>query len=164
MSNLPFWSDDLDCFYYLPDADYITFDDAITKYGINSSTIMQCKAWWNTNIPMDKYMPLLMPADPEKAGRKACLDIYIKRIQQRAEGKECPTPPELVVKAGILVLDRESKAIVGFISNHPLHDALRLMTITDISKMGYVNSFDPGETIQRDPDCVYWDMMEQRYV
>jgi hypothetical protein len=162
MKKLPFWFDTLDLFYYLPEHTMISYQDAVEKYGISTSIIAQCKAWWNTNIPMEGFMPILTPVDDKDAGLKTCLMNFAARLEQRVEGREYPTPPDLEVRTGILILDAETKDVVGYTYNHPNNNSLFIMMVNE---QGFtVKTFEKGEIINRNPNFVYWDMIRSIYV
>lgn len=161
--SLPFWFDDLECLYYIPENSLITLEDAYQNYGVTSQEVMQCKAWWNTNIPMGNFNPILTPCDTKSIGTNACLTNYIERIKQRAEGKMVPTPPELKLSAGIAMLEKETFIIAHIFVNHPDYgkDELKCLDITDNTITG---SWVIGEVISRNPDYLYWSLVEGKYV
>ena len=165
--SLPYWYDKLETFFYIPENNMITLEEAYQKYAITSNQIMQCKAWWNTNIPMDNFLPILIPTDTKDSSFKACLNNFIERIQQRSTGIQMPVPLEVNVKAGIIVLDADNDIITAIIINHP-NDPTNLI-LFNIDNNGHGNynvntPLIPGETIERNESMVYWDMIEQKYV
>ena len=162
MTNLPFWSDDLDLFFYLPENRMLTFEEAVQKEGITSTMILQCKAWWNTNIPMDKFLPVLIPVDTKDDSDSTNLLNFIERVKQRAEGIMYPTPPELHVKIGIVILDKINGNVVGVMINTPNHEneISILANAIDVLSKPYIQ----GEVIPRNNECLYWDMLEHKYV
>lgn len=162
MNNLPFWFDDLECFYYIPEHKIISFEDAVQKYGIMSNTIMQCKAWWNTNIPMDNFLPILIPCDTYDAGLNICLEHFTERIKQRVEGVMCPAPPELHIKLGLVIILKETSQVYGVLINLP--DSPNEVRYMDVTTNNISQSWVVGEVIKRDPDMLYWDMLEGKYV
>jgi len=159
--SLPFWYDGLELFYYLPEHVLITLEQAYNDYGITSEQIMGCKAWWNTNIPMDHFVPTIIPCDNKDAGIDICLTNFIERVKQRAEGKMVPSPPELKVMPGIMALNKE-KEFKGVFINHPNDPSIIRFLEVETNLLN--GTFIAGEVITRDPNHLYWDMIERRYV
>jgi hypothetical protein len=159
--SLPFWFDESECLYYIPEHTLITLEEAYQQYGITSQVVMQCKAWWNTNIPMDHFLPILIPCDNKDAGVDVCLTNFIERLKQRSEGMLCPRPPELKVIPGIAVLSKEHE-FIGFYITHPDTSAvIQYLEVQDNRLSGHLMH---GEIIQRNPDHLYWNMTEGQYV
>lgn len=163
MTNLPFWFDDLEVFYYMPEHVIVTKEELYEKYGLESTELIRCKAWWNTNIPMDKFVPTIVPCKEGDADVDEALMNFLKRVKQRSEGKFMPTPPELNMKAGILIVHKNNPMdIKGFIIHLP-QDASNILRV--FSDGGIVTkTFITGEVMQRDSECLYWDMLEGKYV
>ena len=161
--SLPFWFDDLDCLYYMPEHVLISLEDAYQKYGVTSQEVMQCKAWWNTNLPMDHFVPTLTPCDPMSVGTNICLTNFIERVKQRAEGQMVPSPPELKLTPGIAILNKENLTIEHIYISHPDYDKqeIKCLDITDNTVTG---GWVTGEVIKRNPDYLYWNLVEGKYV
>lgn len=163
--NLPFWFDDLALFYYMPENSIITIEQAYETHGITSTEISTCKAWWNTNLPMDHFVPTLIPCGEKELGTHICLMNFIERVKQRSEGKMCPSPPELKLNANIAILDKETNEVIGFIVNLPEFEKNDLkMFEFENNKHVLTGSFIRGEIIKRDLEHLYWDMIEGKYV
>jgi len=161
--NLPFWDDDLDLFCYLPEYMLISLEDAYQKYGLTPTDITKCRAWWNTNLPMDNFIPSMVPCDPVTPGAKICLLNFVERVEQRVNGEMHPIPPELIVKPGIIILDKELKNFVGCYFNHPESNEIQVIIMNE-GKLIIEKSFSEGEVVQRDTNKLYWDMYERKYV
>jgi hypothetical protein len=161
--NLPFWFDDLDNFYYMPEHAIASMTDLYEKYGITSNEIMQCKAWWNTNLPMDHFVPTIIPGGASNIDPEVCLINFIERVKQRSLGLMCPAPPELNLKPGIIIMEKNTFNIKGMIINLPgtEKDELKHYDIEDKKVSG---SWITGEVIKRNPDFLYWNMIEGKYV
>ena len=160
--NLPFWFDDLDCFYYMPENTIVTLTQLYEDFGITSTEVMTCKAWWNTNLPMDHYVPTIIPCDNFDAGVGTCLNNFIARVKQRSEGVMCPAPPELKLTPGLIILEKNTLKIQGFIiSLPPNNEELKHFDSEDKNISG---SWIANEVIKRNPDFLYWNMIEGKYV
>jgi hypothetical protein len=162
--SLPFWFDDSDCLYYMPENCLVTLEDAYQKYGVTSNDVMQCKAWWNTNIPMGNFSPILTPCDTQSIGVNACLNNFIERVKQRTEGKMVPSPPELKLVAGIAILDKETLTVQSIYISHPDYDNKYTIKCLDITDNTVTGSWVTGEVIKRNPDYLYWNLVEGKYV
>ena len=162
MNSLAFWPDDLDCFYYIPDHKIVTREELFETYGLESTELVRCKAWWNTNIPMDKFVPTIIPCREGYATPDIGLSLFVERVKQRTIGQEIPVPPEFKIKPGILVLFKEDLSIFAVITKHPNDEGCRYNIIDSSgipSSREYIN-----EMILRDLNFLYWDMFEERYV
>lgn len=165
--TIPFWFDNIKYFYYLPENKIINLEEDIyQRLGFESSKLAKSKTWWNSNIPMDDFIPTLIPCERDSS-EKLCQKYFIERIKQRAEGKLYPTPPEIKLKPSLLILDKNNtNTIMGFVFNHPDNsDKLQIAfskgdNILSISEKIY----DINEIINRDNNCIYWDMYEKRYI
>ena len=164
MSNLPYWTDQLETFYYLPDNKLITLEDAYQGYGMTSTSILTCKAWWNTNIPMEGFVPVLIPAiHPIQTGQ--CLRNFIERIEQRSSGNMCPAPPMLTMKAGLLMTSKETGDIKAIsITKGGESEIIRIVISDDCDLICNEMTFTEGEVVPRNEDWLYWNIVERKYV
>lgn len=161
--NLPFWFDDLDTFYYMPENKIVTLTQLYEDFGITSTEVMTCKAWWNTNLPMDHYVPTITPAGSSNIDPEVCLINFVERVKQRSLGVMCPAPPELKLTPGIIILEKSSLTIQGMIINLPSFDKHELKHYDSEDKK-ISGSWIAGEVIKRNPDFLYWNMIEGKYV
>jgi len=159
--SLPYWFEDLDNLFYIPESKVITLEQAYADYGISSTEIMQCKAWWNTNITMDKFVPTLIPAMANQPSSTCLLD-FVERVKQRAEGKMCPSPPELKLMPGIIVYEKNLDVIGMYV--HLPSFAPREVKFMQLPQPSLSGSWIAGEVISRNLDYLYWDMIEEKYV
>lgn len=138
------WAEDHTKFFDLRSMGTLTEEEMASSSTISMSLLVKCRTWWNTNIPMDDFVPAIIPAfndDP--------LKMYFKRVRQRMEGVFTPVMPQVLIRHGIMEVSKDG-AIQVYL-NTP--DGFRKFAVTPISDVIDVKN----EATERVVGTLYWN-------
>jgi hypothetical protein len=152
--SLAFWEDEHTKVLHLPTGR--VFDIAnMTDIFIEGKELNAARAWYNSNLLIDDYMPKIFPffnnqnLDFEENVSNT-LENYFYRIQERNIGKNSPKRPTIDVFHGLVKLDHDNGILEVFLKQPNCN----------IYTCFYTDGRLPvtvENCIERDPGFAYWD-------
>lgn len=155
---IPFWFDD-----------HVTVMDLTTgekiadgfQHGYTMGDFTKTRAWWNTNLTMEGYMPSFMPYF-EGYSTDESYQLFSQRLMQRSTTKLVPVRPKLEVTHGLIAINQTTHAIVGvYLCKPDTPEVMHFLEYDNALVSAVVNEenkpIKSGEEIERKLLTLYWD-------
>lgn len=102
---IPFWFDENVSVMDLTTGELV--GDMYEKY--SKGEIDKARAWWNTNLAIEGYMPLFMPYFDEATDHYT---LFAERMVQRNTTHDLPMRPTVTIEHGTVIIENDSPVSV----------------------------------------------------